>query len=76
MKRTYNESTLYLDIAATKAAVPDSTKHASKAFEAPGIALRRRRDGKLARGDCVPDSKRLKKTEEEAIVTRILELDA
>jgi hypothetical protein len=75
-KRTYNEGTLYLAIEATKATVSDSTKHASKAFEVPETTLRRRRDGKLPRGDCVPNSKKLKETEEEAIVTRILELDA
>jgi hypothetical protein len=75
-KRTYNEGTLYLAIEATKATVPDSTKHASKAFEVPETTLRRRRDGKLPRGDCVPNSKKLKETEGEAIVTRILELDA
>ena len=70
-----NEGTLYLAIEATKATVPDSTKHASKAFEVPETTLRRRRDGKLPRGDCVPNSKKLKEME-EAIVARILELYA
>ena len=38
--------------------------------------LRRRRNGTLARRDCEPNSKNLSKLEEEAIVARILELDA
>ena len=72
----YNEGILHLAIQATKATVPDSTKHASKAFNVPETTLRRRRAGKSARRDCQPNSKKLRKTEEEAIVARILELDA
>jgi hypothetical protein len=73
---TYNEGTLYLAIKATQATVPDSTKHASKAFNVPETTLRERRNGTLARRDCEPNSKKLSKLEEEAIVARILELDA
>ena len=56
--------------------MPDSTNHASKAFVVPRTTLRRRRAGKLARRDCEANSKKLTKVEEEAIVDRILELDA
>ena len=73
---SYNEGTLYLAIQATKSIVPDSTNHASKAFVVPRTTLRRRRAGKLTRRDCEANSKKLTKVEEEAIVDRILELDA
>ena len=73
---TYNEGTLYLAIQATKATVPNSTKHASKAFNVPRTTLRARRNGRPARRDCQPNSSRLRKIEEEAIVVRILDLDA
>ncbi len=55
--------------------MPDSTRHASIAFNVPRTTLRDRRAGKLSRRDCEPNSKKLKKTEEEALVARILELD-
>lgn len=75
-QRTYNEGTLSLAIQATQAEVPDSTKHASRAFDVPRTTLRRRRDGTLSRRDTEPNSKKLDKLEEHAIVRRILELDA
>jgi hypothetical protein len=71
----YNEDTVYLAIQATKATVPDTVRHASKAFNVPRTTLQRRRDGKLPRRDTEPNSKKLRKTEKEAIVARILELD-
>ena len=61
VQRTYDEGTLYLAIKATQDTVPDSTKHASKAFDVPHTTLRRRRDGKLSRRDTEPNPKRLKK---------------
>ena len=73
---SYNEGTLYLAIQATKSIVPDSTNHASKAFVVPWTTLRRRRAGKLARRNCEANSKKLTKVEEEAIVNRILKLNA
>ena len=76
VQQTYNEGTLYLAIKATQDTVPDSTKHVSKAFDIPRTTLRRRRDGKLSRRGTEPNSKRLKNSEEDAIVARILELDA
>src|SRR5689334_23614220 len=73
---TYNEGTLYLAIQATKAAEPDSTRHASRAFAVPRTTLRDRRAGKPSRRDTEPNSKKLKKLEEDVIVARILDLDA
>ena len=55
--------------------MPDSTKHACRAFDVPETTLREQRAGKLARRNCKPNLKKLKKTEEEAIVARILKLD-
>jgi hypothetical protein len=72
---TYNEGILYLAIEATQATLPDSTKHASRAFSVPETTLRERRAGRRAQRDCKANLKKLKKTEEEAIVARILELD-
>ena len=56
--------------------MPDSTRHASKAFDVPRTTLRERRNGTLARRDCEPNRKKLSKLEEAAIVARVLELDA
>ena len=67
---------MYLAIKATQVENPDSTKHACKAFDVPGTSLRERSNGTRPRHECEPNSKKLKKAEEEAIVTRILELDA
>ena len=72
---TYNEGTLYLVTKATQATVPDSTRHASEAFDVPQTTLRERRNGTLARRDCEPNRKKLSKLEEGAIVARILDLD-
>ena len=74
-QKTYNEGTLYLAIQATQATVPDSTKHASKVFDVPETTLRRRGSGRPSRRETEPKSKNLTKLE-EAIVARILELDA
>jgi hypothetical protein len=71
----YNEGAVHLAINAINCTLPDSTKHASKAFNIPQTTLRRR-DGMLSRRECEPNSKNLSKLEEAAIVARILELDA
>ena len=55
--------------------MPNSTKHACRAFNVPKTTLREQRARKLAQHNCKPNLKKLKKTEEEAIVARILELD-
>jgi hypothetical protein len=55
--------------------MPNSIRHASKAFGVPRTTLRRRRAGKPLRRDTKSRLKKLDKLE-EAIVTRILKLDA
>ena len=74
-QQTYNKGTLYLVIKATEAIVPDSTKHACRAFNVPKTILREQRARKLAQRDCKPNLKKLKKIEEEVIVACILNLD-
>jgi len=76
VRSSYNEGALYLAIQATQSTSPDTVNYASKAFGVPRSTLRDRRAGKLARRDCEANSKKLTKVEEEAIVDRILELDA
>jgi hypothetical protein len=72
---TYNKGRLFLAIKATQAASPDSTRHASKAFDVPQTTLREQRNRTLAQRDCEPNQKKLSKLEEGAIVARILKLD-
>ena len=55
--------------------MPNSIKHAYRAFNVPKTTLREQRAKKLAQRNCEPNLKKLKKTEEEAIVARILKLD-
>ena len=76
VRSSYNEGALYLAIQATQSTSPNTVNYASKAFGVPRSTLRDRRAGKLARRDCEANSKKLTKVEEEAIVDRILELDA
>jgi hypothetical protein len=71
-----NKGKLYLAIKATQATPPNSTRHASKAFDVPQTTLIDRRNRTLARRDCKPNSRKLTKLEEKAIVARILKLDA
>ena len=55
--------------------MPNSIKHAYRAFNVPKTTLREQRARKLAQRNYKPNLKKLKKIEEEAIVARILELD-
>jgi hypothetical protein len=75
VKPTYNKGTLLLAIQATQANALDSIKHASKAFNVPKTMLRQQYARKPPRRDCKPNSKKLDKLEEEALVQRILNLD-
>lgn len=75
VQHAYNEGTLFLAIEATQAKTPYSVKHASRVIKVPKTTLRQRRAGKPSRRDCKPNSKKLDKLEEGAMVRRILELD-
>jgi hypothetical protein len=50
-----------------------SVKRAAAIYNVPRTTVRRRRAGQRSRRECEPNSKRLTKLEEEAIVERILE---
>ncbi len=54
----------------------NSTKHVNRAFSVPKTTLRKRCARTLLQRNCKPNLKRLKKVEKEAIVARILKLDA
>jgi len=52
-----------------------SLRRAAAVYSVPRTTVRDRRAGRRSRRDCEPNSKRLTKLEEEAIVERILEQD-
>ena len=55
--------------------MPNSIKHAYRAFNIPKTTLREQHTRKLAQHNYKPNLKKLKKIEEEVIVARILKLD-
>jgi hypothetical protein len=75
VKPTYNKGTLLLAIQATQANALHSTKHASRVFNVPKTTLRRQHTRKPLQRDCKPNSKKLDKLEEEALVQCILNLN-
>jgi hypothetical protein len=74
-KKSYDEGQVFLAIQATQSTTPDSVRHASVAFDVPRTTLRRRRAGIPSRRNTEANSKSLSKSEEDAIIQRILELD-
>ena len=75
MQSTYTEGTLQLAIQATIEDRDESERRAIAAFSVPRTTVRRRRQGALSRRDREPNSKKLSKLEEEALVRRILKLN-
>jgi hypothetical protein len=75
IKPTYNKGTLLLAIQATQANALDSTKYASRAFNVSKTILRQQCARKPLQRNCKPNSKKLDKLEEEALVQRILNLN-
>jgi hypothetical protein len=72
---SYTESTLQLAIQATIEDRDESEGRVVTAFSVPRTTVQRRRQGALSRRDREPNSKKLTKLEEEALVQRILDLD-
>ena len=70
-----NESRVFLALEALKKDDTLSLRAAAKIYSVSPATLMRRRDGKPARRDTTPNSKKLTQSEEEAIVQYILELD-
>jgi hypothetical protein len=71
----YNEGTLLLAVQAANKESSDRKRQISRPFTSPRRTLDRRRGGTLSRHACDPNSKKLSKLEEEAIVARITELE-
>jgi hypothetical protein len=69
----YAEAKVLLAIFDLQRAQTKSVRLAEKVYKVPRTTIRRRRDGTRPRHDCQPNSKRLTKLEEEAIVKRLLE---
>jgi hypothetical protein len=72
---SYTESTLQLAVQATIEDRDESERRVVTAFSVPRTTVRRRRQGALSRRDREPNSKKLTKVEEEALVQCILNLD-
>jgi hypothetical protein len=70
------EADIYLAILAINSNQVQSIKRAAAIFSVPESTLRDRRAGVTARHDCVPNSKKLTKLEEEVIVKHVIELDS
>lgn len=75
MQKTYDEGILQLAIQAINYDKIESERCAVVAFGVPRSALQDRRAGALSRRDRKPNSKRLTKLEEEAVVRYTLDLD-
>ena len=75
VRQSYTESTLQLAIQATVEDRDESERRVIAAFNVPRSTLRDRCTGSLPRRDCKPNSKKLTKLEEQALVQRILNLD-
>ena len=72
-QRTYNEGAIQLAILDINSHQFQSNARAAAIYNVPRRTLVNRRAGRRSRRDCEPNSKRLTKLEEEAIVQRILE---
>jgi hypothetical protein len=75
-QQSYTEGTLHLAILAIDQKQIKSEKRAAATFHIPRTTLQARRAGIQPRRDCQPNSKKLIKAEEEAIIKHILQLDS
>jgi hypothetical protein len=72
---TYTEGTLQLAIQATIKDCDESKRRVIAAFSMPRTTVQQQHQGALSRRDHEPNSKKLTKLEEEALVQRILNLN-
>ena len=70
-----NETDIQLAISSLHTHQIQSNRRAAVIFNVTRSTLQNRRNGKPARRDCQPNSKKLTKLEEEVIVDHILDLD-
>ncbi|KAF4300733.1 hypothetical protein GTA08_BOTSDO06775 [Botryosphaeria dothidea] len=75
-RSTYNEADIFLAISAIDKKQIRSVKRAASTFNIPRTTLRDRRAGVASRRDYEPNSKKLTKPEEEAIIQHIYDLDS
>ncbi|KAF7566808.1 hypothetical protein PtrM4_151280 [Pyrenophora tritici-repentis] len=73
VQQAYTEGDIILAISDITSNQVSSVKRAAAIYNVPRTTVRRRRAGQRSRRDCEPNSKRLTKLEEEAIVQRVLE---
>jgi hypothetical protein len=73
LQHAYTEGDLTLAISGLTSKQFQSERRAAAVYTVPRSTLQDRRAGRRCRRDCEPNSKRLTKLEEEAIVERILE---
>jgi hypothetical protein len=71
-----NEADILLAISALNQRQIQSVKHTAATYNVPKSTLRDRLAGKAARRDCQPNSKKLTKPKEEAIIAHILDLNS
>ena len=74
-QKSYNEGTMHLALLAIQRNDIESGRRAAAVYDIPQSTLQARHAGRPSRRDCEPNSKRLKKQEEDAIITYILDLD-
>jgi len=72
----YNEADLLLAISTINQKQIQSERRAASTYNVPRSTLQTRRAGVTSRRDCEPNSKKLTKLEEEAIIQHILDLDS
>ena len=72
-QKAYTEGDIQLTISDYTSKQFKSLRRATTVHSVPRTTVRDRRAGRRSRRDCEPNSKRLTKLEEEAIVERILE---
>ena len=76
MESSSQESRILLALQAIKPRGNLSIRGAAKVYNVPYATLRDRRDGKPAREDIIPNSRKLTELEEETLVQHILDLDS
>jgi hypothetical protein len=76
IQQVTSEADIQLAIFEINSCRVQSVKRAAEIYNVPRTTVQDRRAGKPSRRDCEPNSKRLNKLEEEAIVERILEESA
>ena len=73
VQNTYTEGDIYLAITDITSKQIQSERRAAAVYTVPRLTLQDQRAGRRPRHDCEPNSKRLTKLEEEAIVIRVLD---